>query len=150
MYFKNLKKLHKFQKADTKQIDRASTRDPIKVSNFLADVNSKRADNWEQLSSTIHKQALKHFGSQRRKKKDWFSEDLLPLVEQKRAARLKFKEVPTRSNLVKLRKAQQNLQRDTRKRVNNYWFDLCEKVQVAADSGNLREMYDDKSSYWTS
>ena len=42
----------------------------------------------------------------------------------------------------KLRKAQQNLQRDTRKRVNNYWFDLCEKIQVAADSGNLREMYD--------
>ena len=68
----SLKKVHKMQKAGTKWIDRASMRNPIKVSNFPADVNSKRADSWKQLSPTLYKQALKHFGSQSRKNKIGF------------------------------------------------------------------------------
>ncbi|XP_038073007.1 uncharacterized protein LOC119741328 [Patiria miniata] len=137
-----LKKLHKSQQAGRKRIDREGVKNPEKVNSFLKAVSESGGEDWEDISSIVYEQALRHFGSQPRNGKDWFTKDLLPLVEDKRKALLRYREVSTRSNFARLKTARQNLHRETRKCANQYWLDLCQKIQVSADTGNLREMYD--------
>ncbi|XP_038077260.1 uncharacterized protein LOC119745110 [Patiria miniata] len=137
-----LKKLSKSQQAGRKRTDREGAKNPEKVNSFLKAVSESCGEDWEDISLIVHEQALRHFGSQPREGKDWFTKDLLPLVEDKREALLRYREVSTHSNFTRLETARQNLQRETRKCANQYWLDLCQKIQVSADTGNLREMYD--------
>ena len=96
----------------------------------------------DKLCTFVYEQALQIFGSGRKQTNDWFdARTLLPLVEVKRAAYAKFQAVPTRANMAELRAATLQLQRRTSQCANEHWLLLCEKIQVAADFGNLRKMY---------
>ena len=137
------KRLHR-GKPGRKKVDRDSIKDPSKAASFINAMNSAAGveSDWDKLCALIHQQALKHFGSQVRKRNDWFDDEvLLPLVEAKRAALLKAERAPTRQNKNALRVASAELQKGARRCANEYWLNLAEMIQTSADMGNLRDMY---------
>ena len=69
------------------------------------------------------------------------AESLEPLILSKNDAHRAHVNRPTRSTLSNLKEARGQLQKATRQFANKYWNNLCDEIQTAADSGNLREMY---------
>ena len=65
-----------------------------------------------------------------------------PLIEEKRAALRKNKKCPTRLTGNALKAARRKCQRKARQCANNYWLNLASQIQVAADTGNIRAMYE--------
>ncbi|KAJ7316988.1 hypothetical protein JRQ81_003150, partial [Phrynocephalus forsythii] len=41
-----------------------------------------------------------------------------------------------------LRAVRNKVQQTARKCANNYWLQLCSRIQMAADTGNIKGMYD--------
>ena len=117
-------------------------KNPANVKAFLGAMESARATDWDQMGHIMHQQALENFGSQTGSGNDWFDANrLLPLLEVKRKALLRHNQAATRASLASLREARRCVQRETRRCANDYWSGLCEKIQVAADTGNLQGMY---------
>ena len=53
-----------------------------------------------------------------------------------------YKSCHSQQNLQALRAAQGEVQRVARRCANDYWLDLCSGIQLAADIGKIRVMYD--------
>ena len=65
-----------------------------------------------------------------------------PLIDKKRAALIKYKKSPTRTNLNNLRTIRRLTQLKSRQCANDYWTELSQEIQLAADTGNIRKMYE--------
>ena len=80
-----------------------------------------------------------------------------PSIEAKNAAYLKHNQQPTAHTLRDLQSVRSEVQKNARHYANQYVTTLCESIQKASDTGNLREMYNgiklaiisDKSKHWT-
>ena len=57
-------------------------------------------------------------------------------------ALIAYKANPSLPNLLALRTARSRVQQVARQCANDYWLKLCAKIQTAADTGNIRGMYD--------
>ena len=79
------------------------------------------------------------------KSADWFEDSastLTPLVEAKRDALTIYKAFPSEINLLTLKSARSKVQQAARQCANEYWLHLCSKIELAADRGNIKGMYD--------
>ena len=102
-------------------------------------------EKWSLLRDTIHNTALTTFGKIDRKNPDWYDESLpeiQPIINAKREAFMNYKKVPSSKNLTALRTARSKVQKIARRCANLYWMNLCHSIQAAADSGNIRGMYE--------
>ena len=100
---------------------------------------------WDTLRTAIIDSAVEVFGTGRFSNQDWIEANftiLEPLLEQKREALVTHNRYPSQNSLNKLKAAKSRLQRELRKCANKYWEDLCEEIQTAADTGNIRRMYE--------
>ena len=102
-------------------------------------------EKWETLQDTIHHTALAIFGKKTSKSHDWYeakSSKMTPVIEAKHAALAKYKQSPTEWNLQTVRVARSKVQCIARHCTNQYWTELSEMIQMAAEMGNIRGMYD--------
>ena len=80
-----------------------------------------------------------------RKSADWFeagATELEPAIAAKRAALLAHKKDPSAKTLASLRAARSDAQRIARRFANDYWLNLFQDIQLSADLGNMRRMYE--------
>ena len=85
------------------------------------------------------------FGKKTSKLADWFeahSQEMTSVIEAKRNALTAYKANPSEQNLQILRAARSNVQQLARQCANYYWRQLCFQIQIAADTGNIKAMYD--------
>ncbi|XP_050707960.1 uncharacterized protein LOC126993145 [Eriocheir sinensis] len=66
----------------------------------------------------------------------------MPVIEEKRNALAAYKANPSERNLQVLRSARSKVQQCARRCANDYWLQLSSQIQTAADTGNMKEMYD--------
>lgn len=107
--------------------------------------NSNAKERWEHFRDTIYEAAFSTFGKKTKSSADWFDAHLnimLPVTEEKRNALNAYKAYPTQQNVQTLRAARNKVQSTARRCANQYWLDLCAKIQTAADTGNIKGMYD--------
>ena len=100
---------------------------------------------WDALRTGIVESATEAFGTGTSSKHDWLEENftiLEPLLEEKREALISYNKNPSQSKLDRLKSAKSKLQREIRRCANSYWEDLCKEIQSAADTGNIRRMYE--------
>ncbi|XP_014769776.1 uncharacterized protein LOC106868849 [Octopus bimaculoides] len=64
-----------------------------------------------------------------------------PVIEAKRAALMQYKSDSSTKSLEELRKARNKTQLTARRRANRYWQEICQRIQSAADSGDILGMY---------
>ena len=79
------------------------------------------------------------------KSADWFeahSEEMTPVIEAKRNALTAYKANPSDQNLQTLRAARSKVQQRASQCASDYWLQLCSQIQIAADTGNIKAMYD--------
>ena len=67
---------------------------------------------------------------------------MTPIIETKHAALAEYKQSPTGQNLLTLRAARSKVQSIARCYTNEYWTEHSEMIQMAAEMGNIRGMYD--------
>ena len=102
-------------------------------------------DRWEHFRDVIYNAAMSTFGKKTSKSVDWFeahSEEMTPLIEAKRNALTAYLANPSDQNLQILRAARSKVQQHARQCANDYWLQLCSQIQIAADTGNIKVMYD--------
>ena len=63
-------------------------------------------------------------------------------IEDKRRALAAYKACPSEYKLQALRLAHSKVQQAPRRCSNDYWLQLCSQLQIAADTGNIKGMYD--------
>ena len=100
---------------------------------------------WEKLRNTMYITALETFGKKTSKTCDWFDSKatvMMPVVEEKRSAHLQYINLPNLKNLQALKEARKKVRQSARRCANEYWVELSQKIQLAANTGNIREMYD--------
>ena len=76
---------------------------------------------------------------------DWFEvhlDEIQPFIDEKRRALASYKNSPSERTLQMLRAARSKVQQISRHCTNNFWLQLCNRIQVCADTGNLKGMYD--------
>ena len=103
------------------------------------------AERWDHIREATYTCASETFGKRERTSPDWFEagrDKTAPAVNSKRSALLEYKRDPCEKTLKALREARSNTQRIARQCANRYWQDLCQNIQQAADSGNIRAMYE--------
>lgn len=101
-------------------------------------------DSWKYIRDTIYDTAMSTLGRQEKKNQDWFEANLSvmePVITAKRNALIKYKQAPSQKNLAALRTARNTAQKTARQCANSYWQDLCNNIQVCADTGNVHGMY---------
>ena len=84
------------------------------------------------------------YGMKERKNTYWYEahwEEMKPVTETKRKALLACKAAPNPYTLDTLRAARNKSQLTARRCANTYWLNLCRNIQSAADTGNVRGMY---------
>ncbi len=102
-------------------------------------------ERWHYIHDTIHKSAIDTFGKRERKRPDWFETGIAvlePTIAAKRTALLNYEREPSEKTLAALRGARNNAQWIGRQCANYYWLNLCQSIQLAADSSNIRAMYE--------
>ncbi len=85
------------------------------------------------------------FGKQVKKNPDWFEAGIIelePAITVKRTALLNYKLKPLEKVLAALWKAKNDTQRIAKKCASDYWLKLCQSIQLSADCGNIRAMYE--------
>jgi hypothetical protein len=109
-------------------------------------VQSKPVEaKWNYLRDTIHSTALEIFGKKIKKNNDWFDanfDKMSPVIEEKRAAFLKFKQSPNVNSLQTLRNARSKSKQVARKCANEYWLQLSSDMEAAAACGNVRGLHE--------
>ena len=103
------------------------------------------AERWDHIREATYTCAFETFGKRERTSPDWFEagrDEIAPAVNSKRSALLVYKRDPCEKKLTALREARSNTQRIARQCANRYCQDLCQNIQQAADSGNIRAMYE--------
>ncbi|XP_076068334.1 uncharacterized protein LOC143040786 [Oratosquilla oratoria] len=81
------------------------------------------------------------FGKRERQNPDWFEAGITklePAIAAKRKALLNYKREPSEKTLAALRKIRNDAQRIVRRSANDYRLN----IQLSADCGNIRAMYD--------
>lgn len=115
-----------------------------KMENVVSDAeNSQQA--WDTFRDSMYSVSLEVLGVRKRKNQDWFEENaaiLSPLLEDKRAAVVKYRKAATRSNLSALRSKRNAFLSAARDCANKFWNDLCNDIQVRAECGDIKGMYD--------
>ena len=109
------------------------------------DVNNTVDNKWNILKKSIKDASLSAFGRLDRKQPNWFAEfvqELRPLVEHKRHARLEYSARLTRARLNELPEAKRALQREARNKYKKYVTDLSCKIQIASNIDDIRAMYE--------
>ena len=79
------------------------------------------------------------------KSQDWFDANIVtlqPLIEAKRDLLLEHHKNPTTGTLAALRLARSRVKEECIKCANKFWLDLCSTIQIAADTGNIRAMFE--------
>jgi exonuclease III len=146
------KKLHQSKRPGKPRLDVTRMQEPALVQQFAAAFNQIDTTNaetatqtWEKLQESIHQTAKVTFGTRTKRSEDWFESNahiLLPLIEAKRKAHLAHQDSPTRANLNALKSARKKVQQAVRHCANDYWSKLSQEIQTAADTGNIRGMYE--------
>ena len=67
---------------------------------------------------------------------------MTPATEAKRNALTAYKANPSDQNRQILWAARSKVQQRARQCANDYWLQLCSQIQIAADTGNIKAMYD--------
>ena len=134
------------------KIATATTQDPEKClafQNLMQDVEVLPENGavayWDELKQKIHEAAISTFGKKVHPKNDWFDASygiINPSISEKRDAYKRYKVHPTKTNLIRYREARNQTQKLARFCANHYWQQLCQDIQSAADSGDIRRMYD--------
>ncbi|KXJ06125.1 hypothetical protein AC249_AIPGENE16751 [Exaiptasia diaphana] len=107
--------------------------------------NNNTCKRWERLRDAIYSTAISAFGKKQKGSVDWFeahSEEMIPVIEEKRSALKAYIDNPCDQNLQSLRTARNRAQKTARNCANEYWLQLCSQIQIASDSGNIKGMYD--------
>ena len=148
------KKIHRSRPEGKPRIDVSKTAYPDKAEEFtralseLLDVEppgSSAKDRWDYIRETVHSTAMRVFGRKQTKNNDWFEANsaiLTPAIEERRSAHLEYKRSPSQRNLQEYRSAKSKVQRLARQCANDYWLQLCQSIQLSADTGNIRGIYD--------
>ena len=101
---------------------------------------------WENVKNATLLTALGAFGKRKgSQQNDWYhanSARLDPLIETKHTALQAYKDMPSPATLNILRSARNDVQKEVRACTNEYWTDLCRTIQQAADTGNVKGMYE--------
>ena len=63
------------------------------------------------------------------------------VINTKCEALVNYKRDPTVKNLAALRTTRSNTQRTVRDCANQYWLNLCQDIQLAADARNMRGIH---------
>ena len=115
------------------------------VEHGMADCNHSDVDSsWLTLKTVMYNSAKKAFGTQKKFQEDWMAENfdvLEPAISAKHTAYRAYNARATRLTSANLKVAQRRLRSVTRSCANDYWNKLCDEMQKAADTGNLRELY---------
>ena len=151
MIFK-AKRVHHAKKEGRHRINTCMTRKPEKVKEFRVleealpcPANTSAAQRWEYLRDTIYNAALLTFGKKQAKTADWFEahlDEIQPFLDENRRALASYKSSLGERTLQMLRAARNNVQQISRRCANEFWLQLCNHIQICADSGNLKDMYD--------
>eukprot|EP00745_Piridium_sociabile_P043277 TRINITY_DN8831_c0_g1_i1.p1 TRINITY_DN8831_c0_g1~~TRINITY_DN8831_c0_g1_i1.p1 ORF type:complete len:1016 (+),score=240.62 TRINITY_DN8831_c0_g1_i1:1061-4108(+) len=147
------RKLHHLKKEGRPRIDTSKTHIQDKVEEFACALekslpgppNTNAVERWEHFRDAVYNAAMSTFGKKTSKSADWFeahSAEMTPVIEEKRLALAAYKACPSEQNLQVLRAARSKVQQSARRCANSYWLQLCSQIQVAADTGNTRGMYD--------
>ena len=65
-----------------------------------------------------------------------------PFIDEKRRALASYKSSPSERTLQMLRVARSKVKQISRRCANDFCLQLCNHIQVCADTGNLKGMYD--------
>ena len=63
-------------------------------------------------------------------------------IEDKRSAHLQYINLPNSTNLQALKDARRKVQQTARRCANEFWVELSQKIQLAANTGHIHGMYD--------
>ena len=145
------KKVYNTKTAGAVKINTTNTNNPEKCARFSAllqnaEVDESNAESlWTALKSTIHTAAVSSFGKRTVKSQDWYDQaaaSMEPYIEAKNKAYLQHNKRPTRQTATALKESKAKVQKLSRFHANNYWNNLCENIQAAADTGNIGAMYE--------
>ena len=114
------------------------------IEQALQDCPSTTAEErWNYIRDAIHTSAMDTYGKREKQNPDWFASgiaEMEPVIEAKRAALARYRIDPSVKTLSALRKARNNAKRIARQCANTYWLNLCQSIQLAADTGNTGGM----------
>lgn len=147
------KRVHRTKKEGRPRINTSSTNNKGKVAEFAKALEeslpgpgtASAKERWEHFRDAVYTAAMSAFGKKTSKSTDWFEahcNKLMPLIQEKREALTAYKSDPHDRNLQKLREARRKTQQAARQCANDYWLQLSSNIQIAADTGNVRGMYD--------
>ena len=100
---------------------------------------------WSHLCGAIYDSAMTAFGKKVPKNADWFEAcwvEMQPVTEAKRKAMLARKQNPSSSRRDTLQAARSKAQQTTRRCASEYWQNLRAKIQLTADCGREKGMYE--------
>ena len=148
-----VKSLHRTRKEGRPRIDISKTRDQRKVEEFAQVLEdsfpgpptANAQDRWKLFRDAVYNAAMSTFGKKTSKSADWFeahSEEMASVIEARRNALTAYKANPSDQNLKILRAARSKVQQRARQCANDYWLQLCSQIQITADTGNIKVMYD--------
>lgn len=147
------RRLHCTKKEGRPRIDASKTRDQTKVEefphkleeSFLGPPTASAQEQWQHFRDSIYNAVMTTFGKKTSNSADWFeahSEEMTLVIKEKRRALTAYKVCPSERNLQVLRTARSKVQLCARRCTNDYWTQLCSQIQTAANTGNVRAMYD--------
>lgn len=148
------KRFHRTKKQGNPRIEISKMSQPDLVNQFTeafereidaSHLGDSATEKWEALRDIMHRTALTTFGKKTSKSHDCFeakSTKMIPIIEAKRIALVEYKRSPSTRNLQILRTARNRVQQTARRCANEYWIELRENLQTAAETGNIRGMYE--------
>lgn len=147
------KKVYRTRKEAWPRIHASKTRNPGLIEDFEyaleeslpTDTNASACKRWEHFRDAVYSAAISIFGKKTSKSAYWFeahSEKMVPVIEEKRKAHAAYKASPSERHLQALRAARNKVQMSARRCANDYWLQLCSQIQLAADTGNVKGMYE--------
>ena len=107
-------------------------------------MNTSAAQRCEYLRDTIYNAAWLTFGNKQVKTAGWFEahlDEIQPFIDEKRRALASYKSSHSERTLQMVRAARSKVQQISRRCANNVWLQLCNHIQVCADTGNLKGIY---------
>ena len=130
----------------TRHPDLSTNFEKLFSSTFVEDYAATSTEQWDNLKSTMYSTALQAFGKKKGgQRNDWYDSNsarLDPLIASKRKALQVYKDKPSAASLQALRSARSNVQREVRLCINEYWSGLSSNIQQAADTGNIKSMFE--------
>ncbi|XP_047498459.1 uncharacterized protein LOC125045298 [Penaeus chinensis] len=149
------REIHHSKKSRRPRVNTCNATNPFKMQGFLNLLNVTLAREmseddttdliWSHLRDSIYSAAISAYGKKEHKNADWFEahwDRMEPVVEAKRKTLLAYKNAPNPTTLTALRVARKTSQQTARHCANTYWLNLCSRIQLAADVGDARGMYE--------